>query len=150
MFRVTQHPSSRLLKTVTAASGTGHNIGPATSFQRGQDPTWPRWKSKPLLTAVRMSLHRFVLNPRVQVTNNLSVIPHRLSARNIQSNCNKHTCLQSLSATVFSAILLCCELCQAVQVHRRYTDPLRLYRHGFDITEYTAFPNYTHRQGLKL
>ena len=37
-----------------------------------------------------------------------------------------------------------------VPVHRRYTDPLRLYRHGFDITEYTAIPNYTQRQGLKL
>ena len=36
MFRVTQHPSSGVLKTVTAASGTGHNIGTATYFQRGQ------------------------------------------------------------------------------------------------------------------
>jgi len=36
MFRVSQHPSSGVLKTLTAASGTGHNIGPATSFQRGQ------------------------------------------------------------------------------------------------------------------
>ena len=27
MFRVTQHPSSEVLETVTAASGTGHNIG---------------------------------------------------------------------------------------------------------------------------
>ena len=47
MFRVSQHPSSGVLKTVTAASGTGHNICPATSFQRGQVgtvPTWPRWK----------------------------------------------------------------------------------------------------------
>ena len=26
-FRVSQHPSSGVLKTVTAASGTGHNIG---------------------------------------------------------------------------------------------------------------------------
>jgi hypothetical protein len=26
MFRVSQHPSSGVLKTVTAASGTGHNI----------------------------------------------------------------------------------------------------------------------------
>ena len=42
MFRVTQHPSSGVLKTVTAACGTGHNIGPATSFQRG--PIGPRWK----------------------------------------------------------------------------------------------------------
>ena len=35
MFRVTQHPSSGVLKTVTAASGTGHNTGTATSLQRG-------------------------------------------------------------------------------------------------------------------
>jgi len=34
MFRVSQHPSSGALKTVTAASGTGHNIGTATSLQR--------------------------------------------------------------------------------------------------------------------
>jgi len=27
MFRVSQHPSSGVLKAVTAASGTGHNIG---------------------------------------------------------------------------------------------------------------------------
>jgi len=36
MFRVSQHPSSGVLKTVTAASGIGHNIGTATSLQRGQ------------------------------------------------------------------------------------------------------------------
>jgi len=35
MFRASQHPSSGVLKTVTAASGTGHNIGTATSLQRG-------------------------------------------------------------------------------------------------------------------
>ena len=35
MFRVSQHPSSGVLKTVTAASGTGHNTGTATSFQCG-------------------------------------------------------------------------------------------------------------------
>jgi len=35
MFRVSWHPSSGLLKTVTAASGTGHNTGAATSHQRG-------------------------------------------------------------------------------------------------------------------
>jgi len=34
MFRVSQHPSSGVLKTVTAASGTGHNIGTATSLQQ--------------------------------------------------------------------------------------------------------------------
>jgi len=36
MFRVSQHPPSGVLKTVTAASGTGHNIGAATSLQSGQ------------------------------------------------------------------------------------------------------------------
>jgi len=34
MFRVSQHPSS-VLKTATAATGTGHNTGTATSLQRG-------------------------------------------------------------------------------------------------------------------
>jgi len=29
MFRVSQHPSSGVLKTVTATSGTGHNTGTA-------------------------------------------------------------------------------------------------------------------------
>jgi len=42
MFRVSQHPSSGVLKTVTAASSTGHNIGTATFLQRG--PIWPRWR----------------------------------------------------------------------------------------------------------
>ena len=35
MFRVSQHPLSGVLKTVTAASSTGHNTGTATSLQRG-------------------------------------------------------------------------------------------------------------------
>jgi len=42
MFRVSQHPSSEVLKTVTAASGTGYNTGTATSLQRG--PISPRWR----------------------------------------------------------------------------------------------------------
>jgi len=33
-FGCPPHPSSGVLKTVTAASGTGHNIGTATSLQR--------------------------------------------------------------------------------------------------------------------
>ena len=37
MFRVSQHPSPGVLKSVTAASGTDHNFGTATSL-----PTWPR------------------------------------------------------------------------------------------------------------
>jgi len=39
MFQVSQHPSSGVLKTVTAAPGTGHNTGTTTSLQRGQVPT---------------------------------------------------------------------------------------------------------------
>jgi hypothetical protein len=35
MFRVSKHPSLGVLKTVTAASGTGHNTGTATYLQRG-------------------------------------------------------------------------------------------------------------------
>ena len=42
MFRVSQHPSSGALKTVTATSGIGHDTGTATSFQRGL--IRPRWK----------------------------------------------------------------------------------------------------------
>jgi hypothetical protein len=55
----------------------------------------------------------------------------------------KVTCLQACSATGFSTILLCCESCQAVQVHKRYRNSLRLCRQGFDFTEYIAFQNYT-------
>ena len=40
MFRVSQHPSSGVLKTVTAASGTGYNISTATSVERGLIGTW--------------------------------------------------------------------------------------------------------------
>ena len=36
MFRVSPHPSSGVLKTVTAASGTGQCIGTTTSLHRGQ------------------------------------------------------------------------------------------------------------------
>jgi len=42
MFQVSQHPSSGVLKTVTAISGTGHNTGTATSLQRGL--IRPRWR----------------------------------------------------------------------------------------------------------
>jgi len=42
VFRVSQRPSSGVLKTVTAASGTGQNIGTATSLQRC--PIGPRWR----------------------------------------------------------------------------------------------------------
>ena len=42
MFRVSQHPSSGVLKTVTATSRTGHNTGAATSLQRGL--IWQHWR----------------------------------------------------------------------------------------------------------
>ena len=41
-FRVSKHPSSGVLKTVTAASSTGHIIGTATSLQRAL--IRPRWR----------------------------------------------------------------------------------------------------------
>jgi len=41
MFRVSEHPSSEVLKTVTAASVTGHNTGAGTSLQRGLFGTSP-------------------------------------------------------------------------------------------------------------
>jgi len=42
MFRVSQHPLSGVLKTVTAAYGTGHNTGTATSLKRGL--IRPHWR----------------------------------------------------------------------------------------------------------
>ena len=53
MFRVSQHPLSGVLKTVPAASGTGHTTCTATPLQRGlietesrSDgvPIRPRWR----------------------------------------------------------------------------------------------------------
>ena len=41
-FGCQPHPSSWVHKTVTTASGTGHNFCAATSLQR--DLTWPRWR----------------------------------------------------------------------------------------------------------
>ena len=38
MFRVSQHPSSGVLKTVSATSGISHGTGTATSFHRGLIP----------------------------------------------------------------------------------------------------------------
>ena len=44
MFRVSPHPSSVAITTVTAASGTGHNIGATNSLQRRQiGQIWPHW-----------------------------------------------------------------------------------------------------------
>ena len=41
MFQVSQHPSSGVLKTVTAASGTGHTTCTVTPLQRGLiGPCW--------------------------------------------------------------------------------------------------------------
>jgi len=46
-FRVSQHPSPGVLKTITAACGTGQNISTATSVQGV--PTWPRWSEVAVL-----------------------------------------------------------------------------------------------------
>jgi len=42
LFRVSQHPSSGVLKTAPAASGTGHTTCTATPLQRGLFGT--RWR----------------------------------------------------------------------------------------------------------
>ena len=57
MFRVSQHPSSGVIKTVTAASGTGHNTGAAISLQRGL--IGPCWRE----VAVQMHLYSINKNP---------------------------------------------------------------------------------------
>ena len=44
MFRVSQHPSSGVLKTVSATSGIGHDTDTATFFQLGL--IRPRWKKE--------------------------------------------------------------------------------------------------------
>ena len=49
MFRVSQHPSSGVLKTVTEASGTAHNTGTATSLQRSLIGIRPRWREVAVL-----------------------------------------------------------------------------------------------------
>jgi len=54
-FGCLPHPSSGVLKTVTAASGMGHNIGTATSLQRGQV------RSRPGHVGVNPTTWRFYL-----------------------------------------------------------------------------------------
>jgi len=44
MFRVSPHPSSGVLKTVSATSGVCHGNGTVTSFHRGLIRIRPRWK----------------------------------------------------------------------------------------------------------
>ena len=58
MFRVSQHPSSGVLKTVPAASGTSHNIGTATSL-----PIRPRWSevAVPILDLYRRLRLQFLI-----------------------------------------------------------------------------------------
>ena len=70
MFRVSKHPSSRVLKTVTAASGTGHNTGTATSLQRGLiDPT--RCNSMQIFIYCKVTVHvSGVTTPIIRSTKN--------------------------------------------------------------------------------
>ena len=53
MFRVSQHPSSGVLKTVPAASGTGHTTCTATPHQRGLIGTGQLDSHKPVLIRPR-------------------------------------------------------------------------------------------------
>ena len=59
MFRASQHPSSGVLKTVTATSGIGHNIGTATSFQRGLKATLEGSSCTNIMTYTRGSGYSF-------------------------------------------------------------------------------------------
>ena len=66
MFRVSQHPSSGVLKTVTAASGTGHNTGTATSLQRA--PIRPRWREVAVVTVLVLLMMGAVTPETCRVT----------------------------------------------------------------------------------
>jgi len=44
MFRASSHPSSGVLRTVSATSGISHGNGTVTSFHRGLIRIRPRWK----------------------------------------------------------------------------------------------------------
>ena len=57
MFRASQHPSSGVLKTVSATSGIGHDTGTATSFQRGLIRTGIQYTS--IMTYTRGSRYSF-------------------------------------------------------------------------------------------
>ena len=64
MFRVSQHSSSGVLKIVTAASGTGHSTGAATSLQRGMIGTGLCKSRLDLHKLAATSLQRGQIMPR--------------------------------------------------------------------------------------
>ena len=72
MFRVSQHPLSGVLKTVTAVSSTGHNIGTATSLQRGQIGIYPDATVCSLIYHTAKSLYMFRVStvPIIRSTKN--------------------------------------------------------------------------------
>jgi hypothetical protein len=94
MFRGSQHPSSGVLKTVTATSGVGHNIGTATSFQRGL--IRPRWKevAVPLLWPI----------PEVAVTVFSTPDDGCCDIRNMQSDIAVNKCLH-IVASIWTFLL---------------------------------------------
>ena len=80
MFRLSQHPSSGVLKTVTAASGTGHNIGTATSLrgQIGTDPDLAMLEGSSCPNSVRVSILREVTTIPDQTPNTKYNVPMSL------------------------------------------------------------------------
>ena len=99
MFRGSQHPSSVALKTVTAASGIGHNTGTATSFQRGRLRTIlsrPRWKqvAVPVLWPI----------PEAAVTVFSAPDDGCCDARNMQSDFAVNKCLH-IVASIWTFLL---------------------------------------------
>ena len=89
MFRVSQHPSSGVLKTVSATSGIGHDTGIATSFQRGL--IRPRWKE----VAVPVTW------PIPEVADTVFSTPDDrcCDTRNMKSDCAVNKCLHTVASS---------------------------------------------------
>ena len=91
MFRVSQHPSSGVLKTVTAASGTGHNIGTATSLQHGLRPRWREPRIANLcnklmcLTYIVLLFDYFITHRNNSDQTNRTVLPDTVYASRVTS-----------------------------------------------------------------
>jgi len=89
MFRVSQHPSSGVLKTVFATSGVGHDAGTAASFHRGL--IRPRWKE----AAVPASW------PIPEVADTVFSTPDDgyCDTRNMWSDCAVNKCLHTVASS---------------------------------------------------
>jgi len=96
MFRLSQHPSSGVLKTVSAIFGIGHDTGTATSFHRGL--MRPRWKE----VAVPVSW------PIPEVADTVFNTPDDgcCDTRNMYSDCAVNKCLHTVASSWTSLLTL--------------------------------------------